>query len=59
MFGLENPELEAVVVNLITAEVLGFGGSRAGKNRNQTDDDRRAPHHGHPWGMGLEVRTLP
>ncbi len=53
VFGLKNPEIEAVVADLVAAEVLGFGRSGTGKDRNQTDDGRRAPHHGHPWGYGI------
>ena len=50
VFGLEQPEVETVVMNLVATEVLRLRAARRTKQRHHTDDcRRRVPDHGHPW----------
>ena len=48
VLGLQDAEIEAVVVDLVAAEVLRFGGAGGGDKRNQTHHDRHERNHGHP-----------
>jgi hypothetical protein len=48
VFGLKNAEIEVVVADLVTAEVLCLGWPGSGDKRKQTHHDRREPTHGAP-----------
>jgi hypothetical protein len=50
MVGLEEAELEAVVMHLVPPEVLRVRAACRRKEREQRHDGYRAvPNHGHPW----------
>ena len=53
MLGLDDAEVELVVADFVTSEVLSVGGSRRCEGRYERHEYQRAPNHGAPLTLGV------